>query len=180
MTIAQELLYPNITDYIIVSIVVVSILISLMRGFLKECISLFVWFLGFWVAIKFYHSFAVILAPYIASESIRQIGGFIGLFLLVLILGALFNYMLGFLVVKSGLSGTDRLFGMVFGCARGILLVAVILLMISATSFVEDDWWKKSILIPHLQVLVDWLRAFLPEKITSIAGVVKPLSGSVG
>ncbi|EKD46027.1 MAG: CvpA family protein [uncultured bacterium] len=174
MTTAQELLYPNIADYVIVSIVIVSTLISLIRGFLKELVSLSVWILGFWLAIRFYHTFAVILEPYIANEFIRQMVGFVGIFLLILLLGALFNYMLGFVVIKSGISGADRFLGMIFGCARGVLLVAVILLMVSATSFVQDEWWKKSILIPHLQVLVDWLRVFLPEKITSIAVAVNP------
>lgn len=172
ITPAAELLHLNVADYIIMGVVVVSTLISLVRGFLKECLSLIVWFLGFWIAIKFYQPIALILEYYIASIAMRQIVSFVGIFLVVLIFGSLFNYLLGHLVVKSGLSGTDRLLGMMFGCARGVLLIAVVLLLISATSFVQDDWWQKSILIPHLQVLVDWLRAFLPQKITNIAGVI--------
>jgi membrane protein required for colicin V production len=167
------LLNLNVTDYIIVAVVLVSTLISLVRGFLKELMSLVIWFLGFWVAIKFYESFAVVLTPYIANVVFRQMASFAGIFFLILIFGMLFNYLLAFIVSKSGLSGTDRLLGMVFGCARGILLMAVVLLLISATSFIQDEWWKKSVLIPHLQVLVDWLRVFLPQKMTSIAGVIQ-------
>lgn len=173
MTSAQELLHPNVADYIVVVVVVVSTLISLIRGFLKEFISLFVWALGFWIAIKFYHSFSLVLDPYIASVTIRQIVSFIGIFLLVVLLGALFSYLLSFIIIKSGLSGTDRLLGMIFGFTRGVLLVAVILLLISSTSFVQDEWWQRSILIPHFRVLIDWFKDFIPEKISVISSVMK-------
>ena len=169
---AQGLLDLNLADYIIVGVVIASALISVFRGFIKEFISLFIWILGFWVAIKFNHVFAIILSPYISSESILNIVSFCGVFVLVLIFGALLNYLLSFIVSQSGLSGTDRLLGMVFGCARGVLLVAVVLLLISVTSFVNDEWWQKSVLIPHFQVLVEWLKSFLPEKMSDIAGMV--------
>jgi len=169
---SQELLSLNVADYAILAVIIVSTLISLVRGFLKELMSLVIWALGFWIAIKLYNAVAVILEPYIANAAVRQIVSFAGIFLLVLLLGALLSYLFSFIIIKSGLSGTDRLLGMVFGCARGILLIAVILLLVSATSFVQDEWWKKSIIIPHLQILVDWLRVFLPQKMTSIAGVI--------
>lgn len=172
MTPTQELLGLNLADYIMVGVVVISTLISLVRGFLKELISLVIWVVGFFIAIKLYEALAVVLEPYIANAVVRQIVSFAGIFLLVLILGALFNYLFSFIIVKSGLSGTDRLLGMVFGFTRGILLVATVLLLISATSFVQDEWWKKSILIPHLQVIVDWLRIFLPQKMSNIANVI--------
>ncbi len=162
----------NVVDYIIVGVVLTSTLISLVRGFIKELMSLVIWALGFWVAIKLYERVATILVPHITNPVIRQMVSFAGIFFLVLIFGMLFNYLLTFIVTKSGLSGADRLFGMFFGCARGILFVAVILLLISATSFVQDEWWKKSIVIPHLQVVVDWLRIFLPQKMTDIAGAI--------
>lgn len=171
--VAEELLQLNVTDYTILSVVFISTLISLIRGFFKELVSLGIWILGFWVAIKFHGSCAEMLAPHIANISVRIIVSFAGLVLVVLILGSIFSHFLSFVIDKSGLSGFDRLLGMVFGCIRGVLLIAVILLLISNTAFVEDNWWKKSVLIPHLQVIIDWLRVFLPQKITSLVGVAK-------
>jgi membrane protein required for colicin V production len=172
MTFTQELMQLNVADYVIIAVVVISILISLVRGFFKELISLTIWVLGFWVAIKFYVAFSDALEPYIANVSVRLIVCFVTLFLLVWILGVVFNRLLAMVIVKSGLSGFDRLLGMTFGLARGVLLVAMILLLVSTTSFAQDEWWKKSILIPHLQIIVDWLRVFLPQKITSLANVI--------
>ncbi len=173
MTTSEGLLQLNTTDYIIVVVVLMSTIISLTRGFFKELISLVIWILGFWVAIKFHDTCATMLIPYIANVSIRIIVSFSGLLLTVLVFGSIFNYLLSFIIIKSGLGGFDRLLGMIFGCTRGVLLAAVILLMISTTSFVQDEWWKKSILIPHFQVIVDWLRVFLPQKITSLVAVIK-------
>lgn len=163
----------NIADCIIVAVVAISTLISLFRGFLKECISLCIWAVGFWAAIRFHHAVAVILEPYIKNANLREIAGYLVVFLSILISGSIFNYLLSLIVARSGLSGTDRLLGMVFGSTRGVLLVAVILLLIASTSFVQDDWWKKSVLIPHFQSLIEWLKAFLPEKLVYITSAVK-------
>jgi len=168
----ETILNLNLTDCIIIGVIVVSTLISLLRGFIKEFISLFVWILGLWVAIKFYHVFAVMLSPYVTSVAVGQILSFIGIFVLVLIFGILFNFVFSFVIVKTGLTGTDRTLGMLFGGIRGFLLVGVVLLLISSTAFVQDAWWKHSTLIPHLQFLVDWLQVFLPEKMTGIASSV--------
>lgn len=166
---SQELLGMGVVDGVIAGIILLSSLISLIRGFLKELVSLGVWVLGSWLAIIFHDQAAVALAPYITDATIRDITSFGVIFLSVLIFGMLFNYILSFIVTKSGLSGTDRLLGMVFGGARGMLLVAVVILVVSSTAFVQDEWWKNSVLIHHFQVLVDWLRDFLPEKVTDIA-----------
>lgn len=169
----EGLLQLNGADYAILTVVTVSTLISLFRGFLKEFISLFVWIVGFWTAIKFYQKLAVVFEPYIINLTIRQISSFITIFFLILILGILFNYLLSLVVVKSGLSGTDRVLGMLFGFGRGVLLVSVILLLIGTTSFIQDKWWQESSLIPHFQSIIDWLKSFLPEKIGSFANLIK-------
>lgn len=161
---SSELLHINVADCVILTVVLVSTLISLVRGFLKELFSLVIWVLGFWVAIQFYQALTVILEPYIANIAIRQIICFSGIFLIALIIGALFNYLLSMIVVKTGLTGTDRFLGMIFGCARGVLLIAVAILIISSTSFAQDEWWKTSVLIPHWQIIVDWLKVMLPEQ----------------
>ena len=165
----QVLLNLGTADYIIIAILFVSVLISLIRGFFKELLSLVIWVIGFWVAIKFYGRVAEFLETYITNAGFRQVVSFSSIFILILIFGAIFNYLFTFILIKTGLSSTDRLLGMIFGCARGILLVAVILLLISSTAFTEDSWWKESVLIPHFKVAVDWLEAFLPQKMTDIA-----------
>lgn len=172
MKFAQELLRLNVTDYIIIAVVAISMLISLVRGVFKEIISLVMWVVGFLLAMKFYTVLAAMLTPYINNVSARLIIGFAGIFLSVLVFGTLFGYLLSLIIVKTGLGGFDRLLGMIFGGARGVLLVSVVLLLISTTAFIQDDWWRKSVLIPHLKILIDWLRVCLPQKITHFVGMV--------
>lgn len=168
-----QLLQLNVTDYIIIGVIFSSMLISFIRGLIKECISLSVWMVGVWAAIKFHQAIAHMLASYIESNSFRVVASFAIIFLAILILGALINYLLSFIVTKSGLSGFDRMLGVLFGGIRGVLLISVFLLLVSTTSLIQDSWWQESIFIPHFSLIIDWLREFLPNKLTSIVDTIK-------
>jgi membrane protein required for colicin V production len=167
-----QLLQLNITDYIIIAVLFMSILVSFMRGLVKECISLSIWIVGFWTAIKFNLVIANMLTPYISSASFRIVTSFVVIVIAILILGAICNFLLSFVISKSGLGGFDRILGMLFGSARGLLLVAVFLLLVSTTSLVNDSWWQESVFIPKLNFIVDWLREFLPNKISNVVATV--------
>ena len=93
-------------------------------------------------------------------------GIFAGLFIAVLLVGGLINYLLGKLVETTGLSGTDRLLGGVFGAARGLALVVVLLLVCGFTPIPADPWWKDSATIQRMMPLVDWSASLLPESVS--------------
>jgi membrane protein required for colicin V production len=162
----------NWTDYAIIGVILVSTLISLMRGFVREALSLVTWGVAIWIGIRFSGQLSDLLARYISTPSLRLIASFGVLFVLALILGSLVNFLLSELISRTGLSGTDRLLGMLFGVARGVLLVSIMLLLAGMTTFSQDDWWKSSIFIPHFQPIVDWLHTFLPQKVTQLSALV--------
>ena len=150
-------------DYLILGVIALSSLISLVRGFVKEAFSLCTWFGAFFIARVYYQDIAAYLENFDAfsamfSEQLVKNGVAIGLlFIATLILGALLNYILGQLVSKTGLSGTDRLLGVCFGIARGVLIVCTLLLFMQLfTSFPESEWWQKSPLIAELKPLIKW------------------------
>ena len=120
-------------DYAILGIIAASILVGVLRGFIKEVFSLAVWVVAFLVAYHFAGDVADLMANAITLPSARTAMGFAGLFVAVLLVGGLVNYLLGKLVETTGLSGTDRLFGGVFGAARGLALVVVMLLVAGFT-----------------------------------------------
>lgn len=161
---AQELLRFNWVDYFIIGVLVISTLVSLLRGFIKEAVSLATWIAGFWVAFTFTNRLAYALEPHIHSIPLRIAISFGGLFIATLIIGAMFNFLISLLIEKTGLSGTDRVLGVFFGFARGVLFIAVIILIVSTTVYIQEDLWKKSVLIPHFHVVVDWLRSIVPAK----------------
>jgi membrane protein required for colicin V production len=92
---------------------------------------------------------------------------FLTLFIATLIAGGLVGFLLGKLVDSTGLSGTDRLAGLLFGVARGMLIAAVLVLLAGVTPLPGDPWWKQSKLIPPFQSLALWLRDQLPAGLAS-------------
>lgn len=149
----------NWADWTIVGIVSVSALISIKRGFVKEALSLLVWIAAFVIALLFGHRLSLLLTDLISTPSLREIAAFALLFAATLIVGAMVNYLVGELVRMTGLSGTDRLFGMVFGLARGVLVVlAIVILLPSVVPVDSDPWWQESLLISQLLTFEGWAR----------------------
>lgn len=148
-------------DWAIIAIIAVSTVISLARGFVKEALSLVTWAVAGLVAWVFGGALAEYLTPYIDTPSVRVIAACAILFVLTLILGGLVNYLIGQLVVVTGLSGTDRFLGMIFGAARGALLVTVAVGLLSLAPVEADTWWRQSELIPHFLLVADWSKSMI-------------------
>ena len=149
-------------DLFIIVVVVLSALISLIRGFVKESISLVTWVVAGIVALRYYGPMADLLEPFIVSLTLRQwVGGCI-LFLIALIVGAIVNFIVSQLVTRTGLSGTDKALGVVFGAARGVLIVVMLVLLLSLTPMPSADWWKEAALIGYFQQMAEWMSSVIP------------------
>lgn len=139
-----------------IGIIVISSLISLSRGFVKEALSLVTWIVAGAVAWMFGGALSEHLAPYIQLPSGRVIAACAILFVVTLLLGALVNFLISELVRVTGMSGTDRVLGMVFGGARGVLLVVLLVGLLSLAPVQQDPWWQQSVLLPHFLIVADW------------------------
>lgn len=153
-------------DIAIIALIVLSAVLSLFRGFVKEALALASWLVALWVAMLFYVDLADVLSEWISEPSIQNIAAFVILFISVLLLGALVNYLASKLVVKTGLAGTDRMLGVVFGVARGAVIVAIMVLFAGLTPMPQDSWWQNSQLIGYFQDFALWMRDYLPRDIS--------------
>ena len=126
--------------------------------------SLAGWVLAFWVSWSFFRELAVPLQAWIDSPTLRLGVAFGALMLATLVVGGLVNYLIIQLVERTGMSGTDRLIGMIFGAARGVLVVAVLVLLAGLTTLPEENWWRASDMVAYFQELAFWLRDLLPPE----------------
>ncbi len=148
-------------DYVILTLVLCSALISLIRGFIQETLSLLTWGSAFFIAGHFYYYLAGYFM-YFKNEIVRNSLAMIICFIMTLIIGAISNYVMHFLVEKTGISVIDRVFGLFFGVLRGILIVAIILFSIeNFTIFSHNQDWKQSQLIPLFQYTINWFYNYL-------------------
>lgn len=153
----------NWIDLGILIILGISIIISFARGFAKETLSLLAWIVAGWVAIRFSEAFAAMLLPYIEEPAIRYAVAFISLFALVLIGATIIKWVVSWFLYATELSFFDRVLGIVFGAARGGIIISVMLFLGSVTSLQQTEYWKTSSLLPWFKPYAFWLVSFLPE-----------------
>ncbi|MDH5392059.1 MAG: CvpA family protein [Gammaproteobacteria bacterium] len=153
-------------DYAFIAVIVISTLFSLLRGFVKEAISLGSWIIAMWVSSTFASNLSNFMPQSIENPAFKMGLAFIILFVATLVLGVMVNILLNQIINKTGLSSVDRALGTAFGLARGILIVTVFVMLASLTSIQEQDIWKDSDLVDRFQALASWLQVYLPDNIS--------------
>jgi membrane protein required for colicin V production len=149
-------------DYCIIAIIGFSALAGMVRGLIREVLALVAWGAAIWIGLRFAREASVLLNPVIPIPSARMAAAFGILFLASLMVTGLVGFLLSKWAQATGLSGMDRFAGLAFGLARGMLIVAALVLAGGMTPLPEDPWWKASNLIPPFQSLAQWLRDRIP------------------
>ncbi len=153
----------TVVDVVVIFVICLSALFSLMRGFVKEAISLTTWIIAIWLAATFAPKLAEVLPASLESEAVRQAVSFGVLFVLTLMVGALVSMLINQVVKKTGLSGADRIFGVVFGVIRGGLIIVVFVVIAQMTPLPETDWWKTSVLLQWFENAAIVIQEYIPE-----------------
>ncbi|MES2830756.1 MAG: CvpA family protein [Pseudomonadota bacterium] len=149
-------------DYLVVFVLVCSIIISMMRGAVREVLSLLSWIVAFFVASNYCDALAALLPESIPAGTARLITAFLLLFIGVKILMSLFNSAIAALVKASGLTAVDRGLGSLFGAARGLLLVVATVLLSGMTAIPQQPFWKDALLSPTAESAALATLPFLP------------------
>jgi membrane protein required for colicin V production len=155
-------------DYCLLAIIALSSVAGLLRGLVREVLSLVAWIVAAWVGLRYAAATSSLFASTIEVPSLRMAAAFALLFLTTLLVVSLAGWLISKLLESTGLSGMDQLAGLVFGGVRGILIVSIMVFLGSMTPLVEDAWWKQSRLLPTFHSLAVWLKGQLPDRYDDI------------
>nr|WP_307189386.1 CvpA family protein [Massilia sp. UBA6681] len=143
-------------------VLVSSVIISTLRGLVKEILSLLGWIVAFVVANAYGATLAPMLPELLPGETARLIMAFVLLFLGVRILMGLLSLAIGALITATGLSLADRGLGGLFGLARGIVIVLAAVILCGMTSIPQQDFWRNALLSPMAETGARTVKPFLP------------------
>ncbi|MFA6178939.1 MAG: CvpA family protein [Methylophilaceae bacterium] len=152
-------------DYAVLAIIGLSVLLSIMRGFIREILALASWVAAFFVAKIYTLELAPLLPQSIPSESLRFMAAFIILFLATLLVCSLLAIALSQLFKNMGLSWLDRMLGVIFGLARGLIIVGVLVFLAGLTSLPQDTRWRSAMFSAPLEAMVLSAMPWFPNDI---------------
>ena len=154
----------NWLDLLLLGLVVFSTIAGLMRGLLREVITLVTWITAVWVAWKF----AALLEPHLggtlAYESVRTWAARAIIFIAVVLVGSGVALIVNHFVRLSLFSGTDRACGAVFGLLRGCVMAGLFVIFCHAVRLDEEPWWRSSMMVPYAEHSANVLRALVGER----------------
>ncbi|MGK5078380.1 CvpA family protein [Janthinobacterium sp. HLX7-2] len=152
----------TIFDYLVLFVLVTSVLISMMRGLVKEILSLISWVVAFIVANAYGASVAKFLPEVVPGEAIRLLLAFVVVFIGVRILMGLLGMTVDALVKVTGMSLADRTLGSLFGLARGLVIVLTAVILCGMTSIPQQPFWKNALLSPFAEQGARAIKPYLP------------------
>ncbi|HSS46195.1 MAG TPA: CvpA family protein [Burkholderiales bacterium] len=153
----------TVFDYAVILIIGLSVVLSVIRGAVREVLSLAAWVLAFWAAQYYTVEIATLLPDTLSNPSLRLMTGFALVFLTVLVVMSLIAILSSKLVKASGLSVADRTLGALFGLARGFLMVLILVLLGGLTSLPKQSMWKEALFSSQLERAATSIKTWLPE-----------------
>lgn len=152
-------------DFFILGVVGISALLSLFRGLVREVLSLAGWGVACWAAFTFSGALAPVLTAQLSlPPSARVAVAFAALLVGVLFAFGILNFLIGKLISSTGLGGTDRMLGVLFGIARGLAIIVLLVVCAGLTPLPEDPWWQRSAFLPRLLPAARWAIEWLPAE----------------
>jgi membrane protein required for colicin V production len=149
-------------DYLVLFILIASVIISTLRGLVREILSLVSWIVAFVVANAFCAELAPLLSGLVPGEAVRMMLAFVLLFIGVRLLMGLLMLAVDALIKATGLTLADRGLGGLFGLARGIVIVLAGVIVCGMTQIPEQPFWKNALLSPLAESGVRTVKPFLP------------------
>lgn len=157
----------NIADYLIIAIVLLSAIVGLVRGFLREVIALATWIIAVVLAWQLGDLVEPYLGGLLSSNEVRPWAARAIVFVLVLLAGSGIAAVVSHFVRLSMFSALDRFLGLVFGLLRGVVVLGLLVMLGQLLRLDGENWWRRSILIPFGEEIAGALRAVVGEELAA-------------
>ncbi len=154
----------NWTDYLLIALLAFSSIAGLMRGLLREVISLITWVAALWIAWTFSSSLEPYLGGALKEGAVRPWAARAIIFVAVLLIGAAIGALLSHFVRLTVFSGIDRLLGMLFGLLRGVVVLGLLAMLAHAVRLHEESWYRGSVLVPYAEQAGNVMRTLVGER----------------
>lgn len=156
----------TVFDYLVLFVLIASVVISTLRGLVKEILSLLSWVVAFVLANAYGATFAPMLPAMIPGEAVRLMIAFVVIFIGARLLMGLLMMAVDAAINASGLSLADRGLGGLFGLARGIVIVLAAVILAGMTSLPKQQFWKNALLSPICEAGARTVKPFLPAALS--------------
>ncbi|QVL45669.1 MAG: CvpA family protein [Methylophilaceae bacterium] len=153
-------------DYIVIAIIVLSVVVSMMRGAVKEMLAIVGWFVAFYVSKAYSVMLADFLPEGIPTEALKTLIAFLIILIAVLFLTGLLAMAISSMVSKIGLGWLNRFFGVLFGFAKGLLIACLLVFLAGLTNLPKEQMWTDALLSDPLEILVKSVLPWLPEGVS--------------
>lgn len=152
----------TVFDYVVIAVVGLSTLLSVIRGLVREVLALLAWVVAFLAANFFAGPLATLLPDEMSNVEVRLLVGFGAAFVVVLLSMSLLAMFAAKLVKNAGLGMEDRVLGGVFGLARGMLVIVVLVLLAGLTALPKQPVWREAVFSKPLESFVGRVKPWLP------------------
>lgn len=156
----------TLLDVAVFVIIALSTIFSLVRGFVKELLSLATWISSFILGVLYWPTVTEYLFPSLQSEELQKIVGFFVIFLSVLLIGGILSSIVSRVMRLVIFGFFDRWLGIIFGILRGGV-ITMVLVYFSAPLANHYDWWKNSVSIPYIYSIAKLSEDYLPEQVAN-------------
>ncbi len=156
---------PSYLDLALIAVVLISGVLSLLRGFTREVLAIGSWAAAAFAAFYLHPILLPYVKPHIAKESIALAVAIGAVFLVTLVIVSMITVRISDAILDSKIGALDRSLGFIFGAARGLLLCVVAFLFFNwlVPEKTQPDWVREAKTRPLLQSSGETLMALLPE-----------------
>jgi|AntRauTorckE5430_2_1112549.scaffolds.fasta_scaffold00038_5 membrane protein required for colicin V production len=166
--VAMTLDVLNSFDWVLITVIGVSTLYGLFRGFIKEALTVKSWALAAWLSYFYSESLSVYFEPHVENPFMRIALMVLAVFIVILTFSTILRSGLRYLVDKAGLAGLDYVLGAIFGLFRGVVLSMLLMVFLMNFGFSHDPWWKESQVVKRLSYIMEKISDHLPENTQDI------------